>query len=164
MNTKKVALFGDSILKGVVLDTNGRYRFADIDWNSIEKRLNVDIVNKSKFGCEIKKGGKILSDSMSRESFDVAVIEYGGNDSDFCWGEVAATPFERHMSKTEVGEFEMRLEHMVSVLQDKGIKVVLMSLPPIDAERYFDWISQKDEQKQKNIMQKSLFIINLKRQ
>lgn len=152
MNTKKVALFGDSILKGVVLDTNGRYRFADIDWNSIEKRLNVDIVNKSKFGCEIKKGGKILSDSMSRESFDVAVIEYGGNDSDFCWGEVAATPFERHTSKTEVGEFEVRLEYMVSVLQDKGVKVVLMSLPPIDAERYFDWISQKDEQKQKNIM------------
>ena len=152
MNTKKVALFGDSILKGVVLDTNGRYRFADIDWNSIEKRLNVDIVNKSKFGCEIKKGGKILSDSMSRESFDVAVIEYGGNDSDFAWGDVAASPFAVHRSRTGLVDFQQKLRTVVWQLQSKGIRVIMMSLPPLDAERYLDWISRGDEQRKDSIM------------
>ena len=40
---RNVAIFGDSILRGVILDEEkGRYKFSDhIDWASIEDKLNI---------------------------------------------------------------------------------------------------------------------------
>lgn len=154
MKIKKVALFGDSILKGVVLDGNNRYCFSkNLDWERIEKTLGVDIVNKSRFGCEITKGQKIVNDFLlTAKDIDVAVLEYGGNDSDFAWGDVADSPLAAHHSKTGIVEFQQKLRSLVVQLKARGIRVVMMSLPPLDAQRYLDWISKGDEEKKQNIL------------
>ncbi len=153
MKIKKVALFGDSILKGVVLDDNNRYCFSKIDWECIENALGVSIINKSRFGCEITKGQRIVNEFLLAESdVDVAVLEFGGNDSDFAWGDVAARPSAEHSSKTGITDFQQKLRTMVSQLQSRGIRVVMMSLPPLDAERYLGWISKGDEQTRNSIM------------
>ena len=65
MKIKKVALFGDSILKGVVLDDNNRYCFSKaLDWERVENAFGVSIINKSRFGCEITKGQRIVNDFL----------------------------------------------------------------------------------------------------
>ena len=40
---RNVAIFGDSILRGVIIDEeNGKYKFSDhIDWEFIEDKLNI---------------------------------------------------------------------------------------------------------------------------
>ena len=84
MQNKKVTLFGDSLLRGVVLDKNNKYTFADVNWGYIQNQLCVDIQNKSRFGCDVTKGQKIVNDILNVDNdFDVAVVEYGGNDSDY---------------------------------------------------------------------------------
>lgn len=154
MKIKKVALFGDSILKGVVLDDNNRYCFSKaLDWERVENAFGVSIINKSRFGCEITKGQRIVNDFLLAGSdVDVAVLEYGGNDSDFTWGDVAASPFAVHRSRTGLVDFQQKLRTVVWQLQSKGIRVIMMSLPPLDAERYLDWISRGDEQRKDSIM------------
>mgnify|MGYP002797979766 FL=1 len=154
MKIKKVALFGDSILKGVVLDDNNRYCFSKaLDWERVENAFGVSIINKSRFGCEITKGQRIVNDFLLAGSdVDVAVLEYGGNDSDFAWGDVAASPFAVHRSRTGLVDFQQKLRTVVWQLQSKGIRVIMMSLPPLDAERYLDWISRGDEQRKDSIM------------
>lgn len=154
MKIKKVALFGDSILRGVVLDGNNRYCFSkDIDWAYIEKTLGVSIVNKSRFGCEITKGQKLLDDFLlAPQGADAVVIEYGGNDSDFLWNEVASTPDKKHLSKTDIAVFRQKLDCMVKGLKARGIQVILMSLPPLDADRYLKWISRGSRETSDSIM------------
>ena len=141
MKIKKVALFGDSILRGVILDDNNKYCFSkNIDWQFIENTLNVSIINKSRFGCEIVKGQKIVNDFLlASDDIDVAVIEYGGNDSDFMWNEIALNPMSQHTSKTGIVEFEQKLRTLVLQLKAKGIMVVMMILPPLAAQRYLNW-------------------------
>lgn len=150
---KKVALFGDSILRGVVLNKQNKYCFADVDWQRVEKSLDVSLINKSRFGCEITKGQKIINDFLhSAVQIDVAVVEYGGNDSDFFWNEIAASPNKPHNSKTQLVDFEQKLRTVVRQLQAHGIRVALMSLPPLEPQRYLRWISQNDEQRCDSIM------------
>ena len=154
MKIKKVALFDDSILKGVVLDDNNRYCFSKaLDWERVENAFGVSIINKSRFGCEITKGQRIVNDFLlAGGGVDAAVLEYGGNDSDFAWGDVAASPFAVHLSRTGLVDFQQKLRTVVWQLQSKGIRVIMMSLPPLDAERYLDWISRGDEQRKDSIM------------
>ena len=154
MKIKKVALFGDSILKGVVLDDNNRYCFSKaLDWERVENAFGVSIINKSRFGCEITKGQRIVNDFLlAGGGVDAAVLEYGGNDSDFAWGDVAASPFAVPRSRTGLVDFQQKLRTVVWQLQSKGIRVIMMSLPPLDAERYLDWISRGDEQRKDSIM------------
>ena len=153
MKNKKVTLFGDSLLRGVVLDKNNKYTFADINWDYIQNQLCVDIQNKSRFGCDVTKGQKIVNDLLTVDNnFDVAVVEYGGNDSDYIWSQVAQDPLKKHQPKTLLPDFEQKLNNIVQQLKNNGKKVVLMSLPPLDPNRYLKWISQNDEQKQQSIM------------
>lgn len=153
MKNKKVALFGDSLLKGVVLDQNNKYTFADVNWGYIQNQLCVDIQNKARFGCDVTKGQKIVNDVLKiDDSFDVAVVEYGGNDSDYIWSQVAEHPLQKHNPKTLLPEFEAKLDSIVQQLKNNGKKVVMMSLPPLEPNRYLKWISQNDEQKQNSIL------------
>ena len=153
MKNKTVALFGDSLLKGVLLDKNNRYTFADINWGYIQNELGVDINNKSRFGCDVSKGQKIVDSVLTSSEFDVAVVEYGGNDSDYFWEQVAQNPMQKHNPKTVLPEFEQKLDSMVKQLQKNNKKVVMMSLPPIEPKRYLKWISKNNQQTSDSIMQ-----------
>ena len=94
MKIKKVALFGDSILKGVVLDDNNRYCFSKaLDWERVENAFGVSIINKSRFGCEITKGQRIVNDFLlAGGGVDAPGKDLGGKERHIFRGAGAGRP------------------------------------------------------------------------
>ena len=142
---QSIGIWGDSLLQGVVLDEKqGKYSILENNCAaSIAKKIGVSISNNSRFGCTAPKGMKSLSRALDTDTeFSAAVIEFGGNDCDFDWAQVAAAPQEEHVPKTPLDMFAKCYTDMIEAVKAKGIVPVLVSLPPLDAERYFAWITR----------------------
>jgi acyl-CoA thioesterase I len=140
---RRVGIWGDSVAKGVVLDAaRGRYVLLRENFAAgASLRLGFTFENRAKFGCTVAQGREILKRSLESDPFcDVAVLEFGGNDCDFDWREVAEAPDEEHVPKTTLAEFLSVYREMVQLLRARGTEVFLMTLPPLDAVRYFAWI------------------------
>lgn len=140
--TKKIALFGDSILKGVIYGDDKRYHIShDIDWAGLEQGLDIELENFSKMGNCIENGRINLELFVKNcKGVHAIVLEYGGNDSDYFWEQVSKNPSKENLPKTELAEFRKELISMISTLKKKRIRPILMTLPPIIAERYFNFI------------------------
>lgn len=143
---QKIGVWGDSVLKGVVLDEiRGTYQLlAHSCVRMVEQTLNVRIINKSRFGCTIDKGHEHLKKALDKGlDCDLVLLEYGGNDCDFDWPSVSADPLAPHQPRTPLPIFIKTLEEMVLLLRSHDIEPILMSLPPISGTRYLDFISSK---------------------
>lgn len=141
----RIAVFGDSVLKGTVFDENkGRYcTLEDNCARLTSQRLGIDIANHSRFGCTAPRGKTfVLRAVQNGMNCDAALIEYGGNDCDFDWAQVASAPDQPHQPHTLLRDFIAAFRDMITSLRQKGIAPVLMNLPPIDSVRYFDWITR----------------------
>lgn len=138
-------VWGDSLLKGIIFDET-RNRYALLKENcasALSRLLKIEVVNRAKMGCTITKGKEILlKDLENGVRCDAAVVEFGGNDSDFYWNEVSDSPDKTHLPKTDLNVFRDQLKNIVSILRDNGISPVLVNLPPIDSIKYFDFISR----------------------
>ncbi len=147
--TKHIALFGDSILKGVILGEDKRYHISkEIDWQDIEQKLNITIDNCSKMGLCIDGGKeKLIKYLETNPQIDSIVLEYGGNDSDYKWNEVSQNPNGQNLPKTDLNQFANDLKNMIELIRSHNIKPILMTLPPIIAERYFDFIISQGNNK-----------------
>ena len=141
MNSKAV-IFGDSILRGIILNDEMKYRISsDINYEKIEKELDIKIINYAKMGCTITKGKKVIDSVLEKEpNIKYALIEYGGNDCDYDWSAVAEVASKAYLPKTPVEDFEQNLIAIIEALKSRGIKPILMTLPPINADKYFKWI------------------------
>ncbi len=140
-----IAIWGDSLLQGVVLnEANGRYSILpDNAAATFSRRLGIAVANNSRFGSTAPKGSKSLSRTLeSGAAFEAAVLEYGGNDCDFNWDEVAREPEAEHQPNTPLQDFIACYSGMIQSIKDRGITPVLVTLPPLDAERYFRWITR----------------------
>ena len=140
-----ISIFGDSILKGMrMLSGTTRYGTTDdIGLESICKQHDWVLDNRSRFGCTVKKGEMLLNRQLEKGDTPAAVLlEYGGNDADFRWSEVAAHPYDEHLPNTPLPQFYETLRRMVLSLRAHGIRPVLSTLPPISSERYLDWITR----------------------
>ena len=148
----KVTLYGDSILKGILLE-NGKYTI-NREW---EDRLlahpDLDIRNRSRFGCTIRKAMNLIRrDSASRaQENEIAILEFGGNDCDYRWNEISAAPEKEHNCKTPPEEFMEDYREAIRLLRDSGRTPVLLTLPPIDSERYLRFIC-RDGLSRENIL------------
>lgn len=142
MFTIKLSLFGDSILKGVVTDKDRRYRLIKQENEfALDDDLTVTVVNQSHFGSTVTKGEQTLKRFLARGTDSrVMLLEYGGNDCDYNWREIADNPHGDHQPNTPLRQFVSTYERIIRLLRSKQIMPVLMNLPPIDAERYFDTI------------------------
>ena len=142
MFTIKLSLFGDSILKGVVTDKNRRYRLIKQENEfALDDDLTVTLVNQSRFGSTVTKGEQTLKRFLDKGTDSrVMLLEYGGNDCDYNWREVAKDPYREHQPNTPLNQFVATYERIISLLRSKQIRPVLMNLPPIDAVRYFNTI------------------------
>ena len=142
---KKIWVFGDSILRGVVWsESAGRYINSDkLGEKEIACCYGIEITNRSRFGCTLQKGTKIVEKQFENASIcDAALIEYGGNDCDFNWAEVAAAPTKTHTPNTPLDEFEALYKETVRALKEKGTLPVLCNLIPVCADRYLSWITR----------------------
>jgi acyl-CoA thioesterase-1 len=140
-----VCVFGDSVTKGVVLDSVSKkyVLMQDSFVNRIQADERIKVKNYSHFGSTVIKGQKILSRRIGElKDYDYVAFEFGGNDSDFNWAEVAENPQGSHVPNTPISLFEQAYLQMIREVRNAGSKPVILSLPPIDAKRYFAWISR----------------------
>jgi lysophospholipase L1-like esterase len=146
MSVQEVCLFGDSIARGVVLDAQGTYKPIKECFASLAaKELGVELINKARFGCTITKGLEIIGhflDKIGSEARRLAFLEFGGNDCDFHWDRISAEPQAEHLPATPPAHFARIYGEVIHALKTKGFRPVLMTLPPLDAERYFAWFTR----------------------
>lgn len=139
-----IVVYGDSILKGVVTGTSDK-RFEIVDDNSLAlagKTLGLEITNKSVFGNIITKGRRtfdfdIEKGRIAERSFDAAIIESGGNDCDHDWIAMSKDPSNPPDHRTPLPLFIESIDYMVTKLRSFKITPVLMSCPPLVADRYY---------------------------
>lgn len=142
----KISIWGDSVMKGVVFDkTIGRYTYLQDDCiTEVTKKFDIVCTNNSKFGMTAPKAFENLKKWLSKttEKPDFALIELGGNDSDFDWKAIAEDPDSDHLPKTPIDEYRKAMTGIIETLRDNSIEPVLVNLHPIDAVRYLDWITK----------------------
>jgi lysophospholipase L1-like esterase len=139
---KNVGVFGDSILKGIQVDAeNKRYCVNNhIDVEQISRKHSLIIKNHSLFGSTIRKCSSMLQKCFERgKSYDIIVIEYGGNDCDFNWKEIADNPDAEHLPNTPPDIFVSTYCQIIDTLKTKCIVPVLTNLPPLEPQKFFDW-------------------------
>lgn len=146
----KLVALGDSIIKGVLVQSEGeRSRYSLADKSIVEccaEKLGGESLNLGKMGCTIEVGERILNrylDKMSGAQY--VLLEYGGNDSDYNWQEIAEAPEKEHFPRTRLEVFEQVYERVINKIKEMGAIPLVLSLPPMDAERYFAFFSQKWE-------------------
>ena len=145
MNTiKNLGIWGDSLLKGIIFDEKeGRYHPSKKSSVKLfEQNFPIQIKNNSRFGCTAPKALENLKRALDKGfAADAVLLEFGGNDCDFDWGEVSKHPDIHHEPHTPYVQFVETMKKMVQLLKKHQITPVLMNLPPIDSERYFNWIA-----------------------
>jgi acyl-CoA thioesterase I len=143
MQYAAIQVWGDSVLKGVVYDpVRSRYTLLkDSAISMLSRTFQVPFENLSKMGRTAPEALEAMK-SMDADAFrdKLVVIEYGGNDCDFNWAEVARTPDAPHAPHTPVEQFADALREMASHVRAMGGTPLMCSLPPLDPRRYLKWI------------------------
>lgn len=137
----KVTVYGDSILKGVLLE-GGKYVINRVWEKQLAEKFHLTIRNCARFGCTIRKILPIIRrDSEGKGSeTEIAVLELGGNDCDYDWTEISQAPDASHDCKTPPQEFQARYREAIHLIRSSGRTPVLMTLPPVHSERYLSFI------------------------
>lgn len=142
---KRICYFGDSLGKGVIFDTvRNRYvLLKDCFVNLFSEKEDITVKNHSKFGGTIDVGlSRLEKQQKDIEECDLVVLEYGGNDSNFNWDEISDNPDALHNPATPLESFVSMYKSMATKVIQMGKKVVALNLPPIDYQKYFEWISK----------------------
>lgn len=140
---QRVILWGDSLGKGVVWnEARGRYGCATVNAVQVaQEALHIRIENRSRFGFTATQGLQLMKRDLSEGMrADLAIVEYGGNDCNYDWAAISDAPQQQHDPATLPEDFLDSLRSMVTMLRSQGIKPVLLTLPPIHAQRYFRFL------------------------
>lgn len=141
----KLNAFGDSVLRGVVFENNHYSYSKNCFVNLLHYDLQIDIENKGKFGSTISTGEQVVEKNMKAIEDSTSryiVMEFGGNDCDFNWKEIAEDPEKSHKPKTEIKDFVRIYTEIIEKIKAVGKIPVMLSLPPIDAKKYFNKITE----------------------
>ena len=136
---KTIRLIGDSVLKGFQysLEKGRHVTDCSIDY---ERATGMNVENLGKFGCTVSKGLEYTRRVFEKNpDCDWVLADFGGNDSDFNWAEIAANPYIAHDPKTVIPVFYLDYCALVRHVQEYGSRIVLTTLPPLCSEGYIDW-------------------------
>ena len=141
---ERAFIYGDSLLKATMPDADMRYHFHLPEVMAQYPSDRLEVVDRAKMGATVTKGLALVEHDVQR-GMDArwALVAYGGNDSDFDWEAIAAAPEQEHLPHTVLPEFIEKLRCAVQELASAGVQPVLMTLPPIDGQRYFQFISRR---------------------
>ena len=143
MNFASLSVWGDSIAKGVVFDEErGRYAVCrDNCLSKLSRDAGVRVENHSVMGQTSEKGlERMVPEALT--AGEIAVIEYGGNDCDLDWKAVSEHPEQMQYGRVPVERFVENLTEMVRRARAAQMLPVLVTPPPLIAQRYFDWVSR----------------------
>jgi lysophospholipase L1-like esterase len=149
-----IVVIGDSISKGVIYDKeNLRYSsLRDCFVNLVGNSIKGTIYNAGRFGSTIMKGISRMNNDVIKKTPDIVLIEFGGNDCDFDWEDIAHNPGTEHNPNTDISTFSNTLANMIDTMKKSKIIPVLMTLPPLDYKRYFKWITKGDTYSEQNVL------------
>src|SRR5665648_1060173 len=150
----KFMISGDSISKGVIFDED-KNKYVILEDNYIvllQSKLNGIIRNTSRFGNTMIKGIRKLKEDVLIDNPNIVLMEYGRNDCDFNWNEVSNNTNADHKPKTDFDTFGNKLKETLNFLKSNKIIPVVMTLPPLNADRYLKWISKNDPLAETNIL------------
>ena len=142
---RKIEVFGDSILKGIQVNPfNKRYHVNNnIDVGMLSEKFSLDVTNRSRLGCTVTRGRDMLVKYLSGQPDCKAVLmSYGGNDCDFEWRAIAEDPDADYLPNTPINKFVKTYTDMIENIIEKGIKPIVTNLPPLEPQRYFEWLSR----------------------
>ncbi len=147
LSNREITIWGDSILKGVVLDEqDGKYKvLKNSSVNSFAEITGCSLKNNAYFGMTSTKALNRIANSMDKQPIhnnDIVILEFGGNDCDFNWSEVSRSPENEHLPRTTIAAFKNSLQNMITLFKEKGVNPILMNLPPLEPEKYFNWLSR----------------------
>lgn len=144
MERPVISVWGDSIGKGIMFDTaRNRHVICRDSYEAHLKKCGVDVRNYSVMGCTAPKGVELMTENRLSLG-GIAVIEFGGNDSDLDWQAVCNDPDTAAESivKVTIPDFRKALRAMVEKARLFGLKPVLSTPIPVIADRYLEWISK----------------------
>lgn len=149
-----ILVSGDSISRGVIYDEKRRrYCLLGESYVRIMSGLLKGTVhNMARFGNTVTRGLSRLRAEVAERKPDIVLLEFGGNDCDFNWTEVAGDPAADHQPHTDYARFRQLLSEGINELKRAGIYPVLMTLPPVDAEKYIKFISGGRTEARENII------------
>ena len=115
----RAELWGDSIGKGVLFDeVRGRYAIAKNHFIKLLKHAGIaDINSHARFGATVEEGLQDFEATCQVES-DIVVIEFGGNDCDMPWENIAREPQADYQAKTPLNLFEEKIEAFVLAVRN----------------------------------------------
>ncbi len=150
-----IVVYGDSISRGIIFDDIKQKHALLLEsfTNLVREHLKGVVYNAAKFGSTLVEGLQRLQNDVLRRKPDIVLIEFGGNDCDYHWDEIAADPTREFHPNTECSTFYELLSGLVVKLHGLQIVPVLVTLPPLDPDKYLKWISHNSEQAKSNILQ-----------
>ena len=144
MERPVISVWGDSIGKGIMFDpARNRHIICRDSWETSLKQQGIDVHNYAVMGCTAPKGVTLMTDDRLQHG-GVAVIEFGGNDSDLDWKAVCEEPEKSadNFVRVTLPDFRAALSSMVERARSAGLMPVLSTPLPVIADRYLDWISR----------------------
>ena len=141
----KIQIYGDSIMKAVLVDENYKYhQISSQLLDQLQQETGVTATNRAHFGYTAARGQSVLQRDLDKGlDCQIALLEFGGNDCDHNWLEVAQSPEEEHLPNTPLPKFIDTLKEMALSLRSRGIQPMLMTLPTLDAEKYLGFIGRR---------------------
>jgi len=142
---EKIEIFGDSILKGVQVNplNNRYYTKNEMGLDSLNSNYPLTITNDSKFGCTVTKGYQIITNRLDKGmECDAIVMDFGGNDCDYKWKDIALDPAGNYEPNIPLAVFRGEYIKLIRLLKEKHIIPILTTLPPLEPQRFFDWWCQ----------------------
>lgn len=138
-----LSIWGDSIAKGVVFDeTRGRYMISKENCvMRLNRELGIPVDNHAVMGCTSEQG-RTRMDEQQLTPGNLAIIEFGGNDCDLDWAAASEQPNVRQTGKVSLERFADNLVAMVRKARENGMVPVLVTPPPLVAQRYFQWVTK----------------------
>ena len=147
MLSRVIHIWGDSIGKGVVYDEQrNKYTLSPIRCaDQVQTALGIPVYNHARMGATVQEGLDMLQKKGIFEDHSadrVFAIEYGGNDCDLNWPAIAADPQGNHDAKVPLALFREKLGEFVQRVRISGGRVILVTPPPLEATRYFNWVTR----------------------
>lgn len=141
-----IGVWGDSILKGAVTGYSDHLFDVLEDENSLtlaSRQLGFSLKNFSVFGNVLAKSQRRMMRTLeSGKTYDLGIIESGGNDCDYDWQPVSDEPDAPHEMRTPLPIFLRMLGEMVDALREQKITPLLTTMPPLVPDRWFKQITR----------------------
>lgn len=149
-NLRKVCGFGDSIMKGIVIDNENsntetvKYKISNMGFAArCCRNLGIEVENFARFGSTVNQGMKYVNRYADRiKEADYVIFEYGGNDCNYNWADIAENPDDVHTPAVPLHSFVEHYSALIDEVRGLGARPVLLSLPILDPVKFFKHLSK----------------------